>query len=85
MSKDAVEVYLLKKDGNAEWLWVYNIDGIKKIDDRKNGWWSVQDSTLSVNIRDNSGVLEEVYNLNDGYFRNVKIEKRFLVTPQKTF
>lgn len=84
-SKDAVEVYLLKMDGDADWLWVYDIDGIKKIDDRKNGWWSIQDSTLTVNITGNSGVIEEVYNFNDGYFRNVQIKKRFLVRTQKTF
>ena len=84
-SEDAVEVYLLKKDGDAEWLWVYDIADKRKIDDRDSGWWSIRDSTITVNIRGNSGLMTEDYKLNDRYFRNVHITKRFLVKTNKVF
>lgn len=84
-SKDAVEVYLLKEDGNANWLWVYDIAGTKKIDDRKDGWWTILDSTITISIRGNSGIIEEVYKLNGEYFRNVDIKERFLVRTVKSF
>lgn len=84
-SKDAVEVYLLKEDGDADWLWVYDIAGTRKIDDRSDGWWSMKDSTITISIRGNSGIMEEVYKLDGEYFRNVDIKKRFLVKTNKLF
>lgn len=84
-SKNAVEVYLLKKNGNAVWLWVYDIDNAKKIDDRSEGWWTIRDSTIIINIRGNSGVIEETYKFNNGAFRNIQLKKRYLEKTLKTF
>ncbi len=84
-SKDAVEVYLLKNDGTAEWLWVYDIANSKRIDDRKNGWWTIQDNIIKINIRGNSGVIEEVYKSENGSIRNTQLKRRFLRRTLVTF
>ncbi len=85
-SKKQVEVYILSKEGNAEWLWVnYGQNKIRKSDDRKSGTWLADENSLTINIRGNSGMISETYLEKDGTLVNTQLSKRSLERTNETF
>ncbi|MEP2058813.1 MAG: hypothetical protein ABJJ05_13455 [Maribacter litoralis] len=85
-SKEQVEVYILHKEGKAEWLWVnYGKNKVGYSDDRKFGTWLADEKSLTIEIRGNSGMISETYLEKDGALINKQLSKRSLEKTNETF
>ena len=85
-SKEQVEVYILHKEGKAEWLWInYGKNNVGYSDDRKFGTWLADEKSLTVDIRGNSGMISETYVEKDGSLINKQLSKRSLEKTNETF
>lgn len=85
-SKEEVEVYILYKEGKAEWLWVnYGKNKVGYSDDRKFGTWFADENSLTIEIRGNSGMISETYLEKDGALINKQLSKRSLEKTNETF
>ena len=84
-SDKEVEIYILKDNGEAEWLWVYYKGNVVNIDDRKLGTWEATESSLNISIRGNSGIITEVYSEKNGALINNQLTKRRLEKTNESF
>lgn len=85
-SKEQVEVYILHKEGKAEWLWVnYGKNKVGFTDDRKFGTWLADENSLTIDIQGNSGMISETYVEKDGALINKQLSKRSLEKTNETF
>lgn len=78
-SSQEVEVYALNENGGASWLWIEN-DGMggANVEDRKTGTWIATEHGITINIRGNSGLISETYELKNNVLTNTQLSKRQL-------
>ncbi len=78
-SAQEVEVYALDENGGASWLWVENDGkGGANVEDRKTGTWTATENGITINIRGNSGMISETYELKNNVLTNTQLPKRYL-------
>lgn len=69
----------MNKNGGASWLWIENDGkGGANIEDRKTGTWTAKENGITINIRGNSGMINETYKLKNGILTNTQLPKRYL-------
>lgn len=68
-SYNSVEVYILRKDGSAKWMYILNDgNGGANVDSEKDGKWEATKTSITIDINGNTGLITEKFNLKDGEF-----------------
>lgn len=82
-SDDAAEIYILRNDGSAKWIYLKN-DGTEggKIESEKSGNWSATDKSISITCEGNSGPITENFEIKNGVFYDTMSGDRFLKPKQ---
>lgn len=60
------EAYALSKDGKAVWGWING----SSVNTLKSGSWSIENGNIVVRINGNSGVIESIYELKNGKYKD---------------
>ncbi|WP_276165489.1 hypothetical protein [Zobellia alginiliquefaciens] len=82
----SVEVFQLKEGGESVWLWVDYVDGNPMIDDKKYGtWWLDSKGNITIRVKGNTGVIEEVFSNIDGRLIELNRKKRSLLKTSELF
>ncbi len=78
---EAKEIYVLKYDGTAKWMFVDVNENIP-LDKAKYGVWRVNGSTLQITYTEDNEVETEHFILQDGCFYDEKSGERYLQLSQ---
>ena len=64
------ELYVLRPDGSAEWIFV-NLDkgGLSTILSKKTGTWIASEQEVTITIKGNTGPISEKFSKSDDIFR----------------
>jgi hypothetical protein len=69
----------LSENGSASWLWVQNDGkGGRNVEGKKTGTWTATEKGITINIRGNSGIISETYELKNNVLTNTQLSKRYL-------
>lgn len=78
-SNDAFEVYILKNNGEAKWMYIKNDgNGNADIESEKSGNWTASEINISITCEGNSGPITEDFKLKDGRFYDTLTGERYL-------
>lgn len=66
---NSTEMYILHSSGKADWKFIEVAGGKTNILSEKSGTWSATDTSITIKINGNSGVIEEKYSNENGTFR----------------
>lgn len=66
---NSTEMYILHSSGKADWKFIEVAGGKTNILSEKSGTWSATDTTITIIINGNTGVIEEKYSNDNGTFR----------------
>ena len=82
-SDEAREVYELKEDGTAKWMWIVpDAEQGVKVDYEKTGAWTASEGRIEISVQGNSGMITEVFELRSGSFYSTKESDRYLKQNQ---
>ncbi|KJD35027.1 hypothetical protein PW52_11735 [Tamlana sedimentorum] len=78
-SNESVEMYALNENGGAKWLWIKNNgkNGAIK-DDEKIGTWNATENSITIKIKGNTEMIEELFILKDNVLVNDILPNRYL-------
>ncbi|MEO5912255.1 MAG: hypothetical protein ABIP95_15310 [Pelobium sp.] len=78
-SNNSAEVYILKNDGTAKWMYIKNDgNGGAEIDSEKLGEWKATETNITITCEGNSGPITEDFKLKDGRFYDTLTGERYL-------
>ncbi len=77
----AKEIYVLKYDGTAKWMFV-DVDENIPLEKAKYGIWRVNGSTLNISYQEDNQVETEHFVLEDGCFYDKNSDERYLQLTQ---
>jgi len=77
-----VEVYILKKDRTAEWMWIKNSNGNAVIDDDQKGNWSAKSGDIAITCQGKNEASTEEFILKNGKFYDTLTGTRYLKLKQ---
>jgi hypothetical protein len=84
-SNDAMEVYILRKDGTAKWMYLKNDgSGGANIESEKPGSWKGTETSISITCEGNSGFITEDFQLKQGRFSDTLTGERYLKAKPPT-
>ena len=78
----SAEVYILKSDGTAKWMYIKNDGGNAEIESEKLGDWSATETSITITCAGNSGSITEDFKLKDGRFYDTLTGERYLRLKQ---
>lgn len=68
-SNTTAEVYILRNDGSAKWMYIINDrNGGADVKSEKIGNWNATENSITINVNGNTGVITEEFKLINGEF-----------------
>lgn len=68
-SHNSTEIYILRNDGSAKWMYILNDgNGGANVDSEKEGKWEATKNSITIEIKGNTGLITERFDLKNGEF-----------------